>query len=88
VNVEAKLLLMTYAFETLGCIRIEFHTDAANLRSREALTRLGATEEGVLRSCQITQDGRRRDSVIFSVLDSEWPRVRQHLEARLGRFSS
>lgn len=84
VNVEAKLLLLAHAFEVLGCIRVEFHTDLQNTRSRTSLTRLGATQEGILRACQITRDGRLRDSVIFSVLDSEWPIVRQGLMARLA----
>ncbi len=87
VNVEAKLLLLTHAFERLGCLRVEFHTDALNARSRVALARLGAVEEGVLRSAQLTREGRRRDTVVFSVLDTEWAQVRQGLESRLLRRS-
>lgn len=86
VNVEAKLLLLKHAFDTLGCIRVEFRTDTRNTRSRTALTCLGATEEGVLRSCQITRDDNKRDSAVFSILDSEWGSVRRRLEVRLGRF--
>lgn len=85
VNVEAKLHLLSFAFEQLGLIRLEFHTDSENERSRTALLRLGATQEGILRSCQITRDGRRRDSVVFSVLDTEWAAVRRILETRLRR---
>ena len=84
VNLEAKLLLLTHAFEVLECIRIEFHTDALNIRSRTSLLRLGVVEEGLLRSCQLTRDGRRRDTAIFSVLDTEWATVRERLTARLS----
>jgi len=82
-NTESKLLLLTHAFETLGCIRTEFHTDSRNLRSRAALTKMGAQEEGTLRSCHIRRDGSRRDTVVFSILDAEWPAVKQKLLARL-----
>jgi N-acetyltransferase len=82
-NTESKLLLLTYAFETLHCIRIEFHTDSRNLRSRAALAKMGAQEEGTLRSCHITRDGSRRDTVVFSILDSEWPGIKQKVMARL-----
>ena len=73
VNRESKLLLLGYAFEQLGLIRVEFQTDGLNFRSRAALKRLGAVEEGVLRSRRIHRNGERRDSVFFSILDSEWP---------------
>ncbi len=82
-NTESKLLLLTHAFDTLGCIRIEFHTDSRNQRSRAALTKMGAHEEGTLRACHITRDGSRRDTVVFSILDTEWPAVKQALVARL-----
>src|SRR6185437_3439564 len=72
-NTESKLLLLTHAFETLKCIRIEFHTDSRNLRSRAALKKMGAHEEGTLRSCHIARDGWRRDTIVFSILDAEWP---------------
>ncbi len=85
VNTEAKLLLLRCAFERLGCIRVEFKTDARNLRSQAALERIGATREGVLRQHMIVQGGFRRDSVYFSVIDSEWQAVEARLEALLRR---
>jgi RimJ/RimL family protein N-acetyltransferase len=78
-NTESKFLLLQFAFDVLACYRIEFITDARNLRSRSALTKLGAVEEGKLRSHLITRDGHRRDSVVFSVLDTEWPFVKHRL---------
>jgi len=84
VNTEAKYLMLRHAFESLGCTRVEFKTDALNVRSRAALARLGAVEEGTLRRHMRTQDGRLRDSVYFSVVDGEWPAVRARLEARLA----
>ena len=83
VNTEAKYLMLRHAFESLGCTRVEFKTDALNARSRAALLRLGAVEEGTLRRHMRTQGGRLRDSVFFSVVDAEWPAVRERLEARL-----
>ncbi|MBV9294045.1 MAG: GNAT family N-acetyltransferase [Acidobacteriaceae bacterium] len=83
-NSESKLLLLTHAFETLNCIRIEFQTDVQNLRSRAALTKMGAQEEGTLRSCYIRRDGSLRDTVVFSVLDKEWPAVKKKLLQRLS----
>jgi N-acetyltransferase len=82
-NTESKLLLLTHAFEELLCIRVEFHADSRNMRSRAALTKMGAYEEGILRSCHITRDGICRDTVVFSVLDTEWPAVKTKLVARL-----
>jgi len=82
-NTEAKLLMLTHAFETLQCLRVEFKTDALNERSRNALRRIGATEEGTLRKHIITESGRVRDSVYFSILDSEWPEVKLRLAQRL-----
>ena len=84
VNTEAKYLMLRHAFETLGCIRVELKTDALNQRSRNAIRRIGATEEGTLRQHMITWSGRLRDSVYFSVLDSEWPRVKRDLEQMLA----
>jgi len=84
-NTEAKLLLMRHAFESLGCERVEFKTDALNEKSRAALARIGAREEGTLRSHMGRLDGSRRDSVYFSVIAPEWPRVRAHLEGLLAR---
>ena len=85
VNTEAKYLLLRHAFEVLGCIRVEFKTDVLNERSRAALLRIGATQEGVLRSHMITASGRVRDSVYFSIVAAEWPAVKVGLEAKLAR---
>jgi RimJ/RimL family protein N-acetyltransferase len=85
VNTEAKLLMMRHAFDALGMNRVEFKTDALNERSRTALLRIGAREEGTLRGHAITDRGRIRDSVYFSVLASEWPEVRAALEQKLAR---
>ena len=81
VNTETKLLLLGHAFEKLGCIRVEFKTDSRNLRSQQALERIGATREGVFRKHMIVQQGHCRDSVYFSVTDDEWPEVKQRLQA-------
>jgi len=83
VNTECKLLLLRHAFETLGAVRVELKTDALNTRSRAAILRIGAVEEGTLRAHMRATDGRRRDTVYFSILDSEWPGVRARLERRL-----
>ncbi|MBV9790581.1 MAG: GNAT family N-acetyltransferase [Chloroflexi bacterium] len=85
VNTEAKYLMLRYAFETLGCIRVELKTDALNERSRRAIARIGAKEEGLLRQHMVTASGRLRDTVYFSVLDREWPEVKAALEAKLDR---
>lgn len=84
VNTEAKYLMFRHAFETLGCIRVELKTDALNERSRRAILRIGAREEGLLRQHMITASGRLRDTVYFSVLDREWPEVKTVLEAKLS----
>jgi len=83
VNTEAKLLMLTHAFETLGCRRVELKTSAKNARSRAAMLRIGASEEGTLRQHMINPDGSSRDSVYFSILDGEWPRVKERLKAML-----
>ena len=83
-NTEAKLLQLTHAFEVLGCARVELKTDARNRRSRAAIARIGATEEGTLRKHMLMPDGVWRDSVYFSILDTEWPAVRARLERRLA----
>lgn len=85
VNTQAKRLLLTHAFEQLGCIRVEFKTDLRNTRSQNALERIGATREGVLRRHMIVQDDHARDSVYYSVIREEWPAVKEHLAARLSR---
>lgn len=84
INTEAKLLMLTHAFETLGAIRVEFKTDSLNRQSRAALTRLGAVEEGTFRNHMITSTGRIRHSVWFSILDSEWIRTKRRLQERLA----
>jgi RimJ/RimL family protein N-acetyltransferase len=85
VNTEAKYLMLRHAFETWGCVRVELKTDALNERSRNAIVRLGAKEEGTLRKHVITWTGRIRDSVYFSILDTEWPEVKARLESRMAR---
>lgn len=86
INTEAKLLMLTHAFEAWDCIRVEFKTDATNIRSRRAIERLGAVEEGTLRQHMITSTGRFRDSVYFSILDKEWPSVKDRLEEKLSKY--
>ncbi|HSW11914.1 MAG TPA: GNAT family protein [Solimonas sp.] len=83
-NTEAKYLLLRHAFETLGLIRVEFKTDSNNQRSRAALARIGATEEGTFRNHMLVQGGRLRHSVYFSVIDSDWPAVKAGLECKLA----
>jgi N-acetyltransferase len=87
INTEAKYLMLRHAFETLGCVRVELKTDALNERSRAAILRIGAKEEGTLRKHMLTWTGRWRDTVYFSILDSEWPQVKAGLEAKLKRES-
>jgi RimJ/RimL family protein N-acetyltransferase len=87
INTEAKLLMMSHAFEKLGALRVEFKTDSLNERSRAAILGIGATEEGTLRNHMIAQGGRRRHSSYYSVIEEEWPRVKQHLEGRLARHA-
>ena len=82
VNTEAKYLMLRHAFEDLHCIRVQFTTDVLNERSRAAILRLGAVEEGVVRHERIMPDGRKRNSVRFSIIDDEWPEVKRQLEAR------
>jgi len=79
LNTEVKLLLLTHAFERLGSLRVAFKTDARNLRSQRALERIGATREGVLRKHMIVQGNFSRDSVFFSVIDQDWPVVKERL---------
>jgi len=83
VNTEAKFLMLSHAFETWKCIRVELKTDALNEKSRNAILRIGAKEEGIFRKHMITSTGRYRDTVYFSVLDTEWPTVKQRLLERL-----
>ena len=88
INTEAKLLMLRHAFGPLGCLRVEWKTDALNERSRRAILRLGAVEEGTLRSHMVTSSGRVRDSVYFSVTTDEWPGVESTLAARLDRSAA
>ena len=85
VNTEAKYLMLRHAFEVWKCMRVELKTDALNQRSRNAILRIGAKEEGTLRRHVLTWTGRVRDSVYFSILDTEWPEVKARLEAMLAR---
>jgi N-acetyltransferase len=85
VNTEVKYLMLRHAFEVWKCMRVELKTDALNQRSRNAILRLGAKEEGTLRKHLITWTGRVRDTVYFSILDNEWPAVKKNLEAKLQR---
>ncbi|MGR6739130.1 GNAT family N-acetyltransferase [Pseudomonas chlororaphis] len=84
VNTEAKYLMLRHAFEVLGCVRVQFTTDEINEKSRNAILRLGAKQEGIVRHERIMPDGRKRNSVRFSIIDDEWPQVRQQLERKLG----
>jgi N-acetyltransferase len=84
-NPDSKLLLLRHAFETLGCPAVEFRTHWLNHQSREAIARLGAKQDGVLRSHSRTSDGVLRDTVVFSILEHEWPMVRTGLEHRLAK---
>ena len=83
VNTEAKYLMLRHAFEVWGCIRVELKTDGLNQKSRNAILRIGAKEEGTLRRHLVTWTGRVRDTVYFGILDSEWPEARAKLEGRL-----
>jgi RimJ/RimL family protein N-acetyltransferase len=83
INTECKLLLLTHAFEQWRCHRVELITDVLNEQSRAAILRLGAKQEGILRKHLILPNGRIRDSVVFSIIDEEWPEVKEHLQHRL-----
>jgi RimJ/RimL family protein N-acetyltransferase len=85
INTECKLLLLTHAFEKLRCIAVEFRTHWFNHASRTAIARLGAKQDGVLRNHQLSADGSKRDTVVFSIIDGEWPAVKQHLRYQLER---
>lgn len=86
INTEAKLLMLTHAFEIWKCIRVELKTDVLNEKSRRAIRRLGAQEEGIFRQHAITDAGRFRDSVYFSIIDSEWQNVKAALNEKLESF--
>jgi N-acetyltransferase len=84
VNTECKYLLLRHAFDVLGCIRVQFKADAMNERSLRGIERIGAQREGVLRNHMLLSDGRKRDSVYFSIIDSEWPQVKTRLEGLMS----
>jgi N-acetyltransferase len=84
-NTEAKLLMLTHAFETLDCARVELKTNVLNTQSRTAMLRIGCVEEGVLRQHAIADDGTTRDTIYYSILRGEWPGVRERLEGLLRR---
>jgi RimJ/RimL family protein N-acetyltransferase len=85
INTESKLLLLTHAFEVLGCLRVQLKTDIRNVRSQSAIARLGATREGVLRAHMRRRDGTQRDTVMFSIIATEWPAVKTRLQGLLAR---
>lgn len=85
INTECKLLLLTHAFEHLKCIAVEFRTNFMNHQSREAIARLGAKQDGILRNHMLNSDGTYRDSVVFSIIESEWPTIKRHLQYKLER---
>ena len=85
VNTDTKLLMLGHAFDVLNCVAVEFRTHFFNFTSRTAIERLGAKLDGILRSHQLVPDGTRRDTVVYSILDVEWPTVRTHLQFRLDR---
>lgn len=84
INTEVKYLMLRHAFESMQCLRVELKTDALNLTSRTAIERIGGREEGTLRSHMVTETGRVRDTVYYSILADEWPALKQWFEARLG----
>lgn len=84
LNTQCKLLLLTHAFETLNCIAVEFRTHFFNHQSRRAIERLGAKQDGILRSHQVAPNGTLRDTVVYSITAAEWPTVRTHLEYQLN----
>ena len=85
INTECKYLMLQYAFETLGCIAVEFRTHWHNTQSRNAIARLGAKQDGVLRNHQIDPYGLLRDTVVFSILNSEWPTVKNSLQFKMNK---
>jgi RimJ/RimL family protein N-acetyltransferase len=85
VNTEAKYLLLAHAFEVMQCVRVQFTTDELNAASRAAILRIGAKQEGIVRNERIMPDGRKRNSVRFSIIDSEWPDVKVMLEQKMQR---
>ena len=88
INTEAKYLMLSHAFEKLGCVRVELKTDVLNTPSRNAMLRIGAKEEGVLRKHSLVWNGRYRDSIYYSILDEEWHDVKKQLERMLSRAAT
>lgn len=88
LNTEAKYLLLSYCFDTLGCVRVQLKTDARNVRSQKAIERLGAVHEGVLRAHMILPDGFIRDTVMYSITAQEWPAVRANLETKMATYAA
>jgi N-acetyltransferase len=88
LNTECKLLLLSHAFENLSCVAVEFRTHFMNFQSREAISKLGAKQDGILRNHIRTANGELRDTVVFSIIASEWPTVKAHLQYRLERLSA
>ncbi|MGI2328461.1 GNAT family N-acetyltransferase [Planococcus sp. YIM B11945] len=87
VNTAVKLALLAYCFEERGMIRVQFKTDAQNIRSQKALARIGAIKEGKLRNERIRSTGKPRDAVVFSIIDLEWPKVKDELQAKLHKYA-
>jgi len=85
VNTEAKYLLLAYAFEVMACVRVQFTTDELNEKSRAAILRIGAQQEGIIRHERIMPDGRKRNSVRFSMIDPEWPEIKRALQQKMKR---
>ena len=85
INTEAKYLLLTQAFEAKQCVRVQFTTDELNEKSRAAILRIGAKQEGIVRHERIMPDGRKRNSVRFSIIDEEWPEVKANLQRMMQR---
>jgi N-acetyltransferase len=88
LNTECKLMMLGHAFESLSCVAVEFRTHFMNFQSREAIAKLGAKQDGVLRNHTKTANGELRDTVVFSIIASEWPTVKAHLQYRLERLST
>jgi RimJ/RimL family protein N-acetyltransferase len=86
LNTEMKYLLLTYAFEVMQCVRVQFTTDELNEKSRAAILRIGATQEGIVRHERIMPDGRKRNSVRFSIIDDEWAHVKAMLQQKIERL--
>lgn len=84
LNLESKYLMLRHAFHTLDFLRVQFHTDTRNIRSQKAILKLGAVYEGTLRAERVMKDGFIRDSMLFSIIHTDWPDVKRNLEARLG----